>query len=69
MGAKRKRNWLLIGPLALMAAGLIAAVVSGQYGWLWPPVLTVVLPNVLLALLIAGAIAWLATGRKNREGS
>ncbi|HEY1455427.1 MAG TPA: hypothetical protein VGG31_02945 [Candidatus Dormibacteraeota bacterium] len=67
MGARR--NWLLIGPLALMAVGLAGEILSSQNGWQLPRALAVVAPNLLLALLIAGAIAWLATGRKKREGS
>jgi hypothetical protein len=59
----------LIGPLALMAVALAAEILGSQHGWLLPPALAVLVPNLLLALLIAGAIAWLASGRKNREGS
>ncbi len=60
----------MIGPLALMALGLAGEIVSSQNGWQLPAALAAVVPNLLLALLIAGAIAWLATGRKkNREGS
>ena len=62
------RRWLLLGPLLLMAIGVVAAFISSQAGWIWPPMLAILLPNALLALLIAGALAWLATARKKGQG-
>jgi len=64
-----RRHWLLFGPLLLMALGLLAAIVSAQMGWAWPAPIAVVLPNIMLALLVAGAIAWLATTTKKGAGS
>jgi hypothetical protein len=66
---KRWRGWLLFGPLLLMALGLLATAISSQVGWAWPPMLALALPNILLALLIAGALAWLATSTRKGQGS
>jgi hypothetical protein len=66
---KAIRRWLLIGPLVMMAIGLMAFFVSSQAGWVWPPMLALALPNLLLALLIAGALAWLATSTRKGQGS
>ena len=65
----KHRRWLLLGPLALMALGVLAAFVSSEAGWVWPQAMAVMLPNTLLALLIAGAIAWLATSARKGQGS
>ena len=66
---KGVRRWLLFGPLVLMAIGLMAFFISSQAGWVWPPMLALALPNILLALLIAGALAWLATSTRKGQGS
>jgi flagellar biogenesis protein FliO len=64
---KRRANWLVIVPLTLLVLGIFGALVARNEGIAMPTVIAVALPNLFLALLILGIIAWVIVRVGNRN--
>lgn len=72
MNARPRRSLFLIVPMTLTVLGLTAGLLFSAMGIRFPVLIALAIPNLLLALLILGAILWLGftisdASRSNRQ--